>query len=303
MTKPAEKQQSQAVLLALVATLLWSTVATAFKLALTDYSPAQLLWLATLVSLIIYGVIVVAKGELNQLASQFKQHASTYIVAGTLNPFLYYLVLFQAYDLLPAQTAQALNYTWSVVFVVLSALLLKQPLRKTEVLSLFVAYAGAFIIVTGGQATIEAMSTAGVALALFSTLLWSFFWIAKQHLTAPAHQSLFICFLIGFPLITLYLIFNGEGIKLASPALIPAIYVGVFEMGITFIIWLLAVNKAERPASIGLMIYLSPFLSLLLIYHFLGEPILPHTFVGLLVIVAAILLPKLLNKHRKTIED
>ena len=38
---------------------------------------------------------------------------------GFLNPFLYYVVLFKAYDLLPAQEAQPLNYTWAITLAIL----------------------------------------------------------------------------------------------------------------------------------------------------------------------------------------
>jgi hypothetical protein len=48
---------------------------------------------------------------------------------GFLNPFAYYFVLLQAYDLLPAQEAQPLNCTWAITLSLLSVPLLKQPLR------------------------------------------------------------------------------------------------------------------------------------------------------------------------------
>ena len=35
--------------------------------------------------------------------------------SGFLNPFLYYIILFKAYSLLPAQEALSLNYTWPLV--------------------------------------------------------------------------------------------------------------------------------------------------------------------------------------------
>jgi len=45
-------------------------------------------------------------------------------VMGFFNPFLYYLVLFKAYELLEAQIAGTLNYTWPIVLVILSIFLL-----------------------------------------------------------------------------------------------------------------------------------------------------------------------------------
>ncbi|NWH06613.1 hypothetical protein [Desulfobacter latus] len=36
------------------------------------------------------------------------------VLFGAINPFAYYLVLLQAYDLLPAQQAQPLNYSYQL---------------------------------------------------------------------------------------------------------------------------------------------------------------------------------------------
>jgi len=49
---------------------------------------------------------------------------------GFLNPFLYYIVLFKAYSMLPAQEAQALNYTWPLIVVILSIPLLNQRMAS-----------------------------------------------------------------------------------------------------------------------------------------------------------------------------
>ena len=40
-----------------------------------------------------------------------------YAGLGLLNPVAYYLVLFKAYDLLPAQVAQPINYAWPIVLL------------------------------------------------------------------------------------------------------------------------------------------------------------------------------------------
>ena len=65
---------------------------------------------------------------------------SYYVLLGLLNPFLYYLVLFKAYALLPAQQAQPLNYTWAITLSLLAVPLLKQQVRWQEWLALLVSY-------------------------------------------------------------------------------------------------------------------------------------------------------------------
>ena len=73
------------------------------------------------------------------------------LVLGALNPFLYYLVLFEAYALLPAQEAQALNYTWALTMALLAVPLLGHSLRAGELLAALVCYGGVLVIATRGQ--------------------------------------------------------------------------------------------------------------------------------------------------------
>ena len=89
--------------------LAWSTVATAFKLALRHLDPLSLLLVANVVSILALAVVMPARGScasLRAATGSQRLHAAT---LGLLNPFLYYVILFQAYDRLPAQVAQPLR--------------------------------------------------------------------------------------------------------------------------------------------------------------------------------------------------
>ena len=62
-----------------------------------------------------------------------------------LNPVLYYLVLFEAYDRLPAQIAQPLNYTWAITLALLAVPLLGQRLSGRDMLAVLLGYGGVVI--------------------------------------------------------------------------------------------------------------------------------------------------------------
>jgi hypothetical protein len=99
---------------------------------------------------------------------------------GVLNPFLYYLVLFAAYDRLPGQIAMALNYAWPVVLALLAVPLLGQPLTRPQLLAIGLSFVGAVVIVMGGRFGFDGgLDPMGVALALGSTLVWALFWLAE----------------------------------------------------------------------------------------------------------------------------
>ncbi len=116
----------------LSAVLLWSTVATAFKLTLAEFSPIQMLTMASIVSAIALIVVCGVQGKLNQLSSTFLANPCYYLLLGLINPLAYYLILFKAYDLLPASQAQAINYSWAITLTLMAAVFLGQKIRNKD---------------------------------------------------------------------------------------------------------------------------------------------------------------------------
>ncbi len=287
------KNQTRATYLALAAVLCWSTVATAFKLALMQLSPLQLLFFSALFSWLFLLGFTVVSGRLSLIKSTMAAEWKTYLQLGVLNPFLYYFVLFQAYDLLPAQQAQALNYTWAIMLSLLAVPLLGQRLRRQDLVALVLSYFGVLVICTKGDlAQLNFESVPGVLLALFSTLLWALYWIVNTKSKADPVVGLLCCFSISLPLIALLMSYQGVWMIPSLKAWLLSGYIGLFEMGITFVLWLLAMKAAENTAAISNLIFVSPFLSLTFIALILKEEIAIATPVGLGFIILGLLVQR-----------
>ncbi len=143
--------QKRAYIYGLSTVLLWSTVATAFKLSLRYLDYIQLLLYSTIVSILVLSCILALRGKIRLLFSYSGKQYLQSMILGFLNPFLYYMVLFKAYDLLPAQEAQPLNYTWAITLALLSIPLLKQRIGIKDIFSVFVSYSGVVVISTHGE--------------------------------------------------------------------------------------------------------------------------------------------------------
>jgi len=286
-----EKNQKQAYKFALVSVFLWSTVATAFKISLSFMSPLELLFYSSWSSLFILGIVLLYQKKLSFVVIHLKKQPLLVLVLGAINPFIYYLVLFSAYDLLPAQEAQAINYTWALIFAYMSVIFLKNRLTKGDILAGFICYFGVLIIATkGAPFSLHFSDLHGVLLAIISTVLWALYWIFNTKSKADAAVGLFSNFLVGVILISLYVLFKG-GISLPNfQATIGVIYVGFFEMGITFVFWLKAVNLTQNISKISNLIFLSPFLSLVFIHFFVGEEILLSTILALFLIICGLII-------------
>lgn len=285
------KNQRKAYTYGLGTVLLWSTVATAFKYSLRFLDPIQLLFFASLASTLVLLGILLLRGRLGELRRFTPRQWLQSALFGLMNPFLYYLVLFKAYDLLPAQEAQPLNYTWAITLALLSIPLLGQKIRPAELLAVLVSYAGVLVISTHGDVfSLRFSNPLGVALALGSTLIWALYWICNTRDQRDPVAGLLANFLCSLPPGLLACLLCSRLAPVPWQGLLGACYVGCFEMGLTFVLWLSALRLSENTARVGNLIFISPFLSLVFIHYFLGEAILPATYAGLGLIICGLLL-------------
>jgi len=281
-------RQRKATLLGLAAVTAWSTVATAFKLALRHVDPYQLLFLANVFSLAALGLVLTLGRRWPEVTGAGRSRALRAASLGLLNPVLYYLILFRAYDLLPAQVAQPLNYTWALMLAYLSVPLLGHRLRRRDLLAGLICYGGAVVIATGGDVTgFRVADPLGVALALGSTVIWALYWIAGRRSDLDPVAGLFLGFLAALPFTALAVGLFSR-FHFPAPGIWGGLYVGCFEMGFTFVLWLMAMRLTTSTARIANLIFLSPFLSLVFIRFVLGEAIRPATPAGLVLIVGGL---------------
>lgn len=133
----------------------------------------------------------------------------------------------------------------------------------------------------------------GVLLALSSAFFWAAYWLLNLKDKRDTEEKLFLNFLFGLIYTFIYCIATNN-INLPGPeATFGVIYIGLFEMGITFVLWLNALKLAENTAKVSNLVYLSPFLSLLFVSIAVGEKIMFYTITGLALIVGGILLQQI----------
>ncbi len=283
------KQLSKAYIYALLSVVLWSTVATAFKIGLKTLSPLYLILTASAFSLITFFVVILFQGKVKELFTVSWVGLGKSALLGALNPFGYYLILFHAYSLLPAQVAQPLNMVWPITLALLSAPMLGQKITTRNIVAILVSFVGVmFISSQGSLSGIKNTDLTGVLLAVGSSVIWALFWILSVLDKRDEIFKLFWNFAFGLIyLLVVAFIFTDFQIP-EMKALPAAIYIGLFELGITYILWMKAMHLSENNAKTGNLIFLSPFLSLIFIHFILGETIHFTTYIGLGFIISGI---------------
>lgn len=296
------KENKQSILYAGLAVLSWSSVATAFKIALMHLTHFEMLLVASCTALLIFGLLLTMQRKWHLIGKLSPRQWGYFALVGLLNPVAYYLVLFKAYNLLPAQVAQPINYAWPILLLVLLALFAHQPIPLKKYIGMFISLAGVVCITMrdGGEGNAD-LSFWGVMLAALSALLWASYWlVTNRNRNVDASVGLFTTFLFG----TGYLITAAcvVGVNIHTlPGILSGMYVGCFEIGLPFIFFGLAMRKTTNPALINQMCYLAPFLSLFLIAVVLGEQIVLNTYIGLVLIVGGIVYNQYFVKEKTTI--
>ncbi|ASC55750.1 DMT family transporter [Vibrio vulnificus] len=285
----------------LSAVLLWSTVATAFKLTLAEFSPIQMLTVASVVSAMALLTICALQGKLTQISTTFLSNPWYYLLLGLINPLAYYLILFKAYDLLPASQAQAINYSWAITLTLMAAVFLGQKIRKQDWVACVFSYVGVIVIATKGDLLgLSFESPVGVALALTSTLLWAGYWILNTKNQADPIVGVLLGFLVAIPFAIALTVIEGQSWgQISMHGWLAVTYVGLFEMGVTFVLWLSALKLTNNTARISNLIFASPFISLMLLSSIIGEEIHPTTLIGLMLIIAGLVIQQIKWGKRK----
>ena len=290
MLSLSARSNHKSLVLGLMAVGLWSTMATAFKWALAYSSPMQLITAAATVSWVFFAVSLAISGRLSRVTKVPRPLLWRCLILGLLNPALYYWILFQAYDLLPAQDAMAINYTWGLTLPLIAALFSKIVPTRSEVGLALLSYLGILIIVTDGDlSAFEFNAPVGVLLALASTVIWGLSWVLNSRFV-DNHQldpqvTLFLNFTAATPVLWLITVLTDGVITMAWASILSGLYVGLFEMGIAFILWMSALRLTDNPIRVSSLIFLAPPISLVLITTVLGEPISQSTLLGLVIIL------------------
>lgn len=274
-----------------MAIFFWSTIPTAFKICLKEFSILPMLTIASLASTFILFVVLYAGKKLDPIRKTTKKELLSSAFLGFINPFVYYLILLRAYQLLPAQIAQPLNMIWPIILVFLSVPLLGQKIKVKSYFALFISFAGVYVISSQGHLFSHIHSDIkGVLLATGSSVFWAIYFILNVRDKREETVKLFMNFFFGTIYLLITILVTGRWHIQGSiiKGGIAAVYIGFFEMGITFLFWLKALQTASSTDKVSNLVYIAPFLSLILVHFILKEPVYYTTPIGLVLIIVGI---------------
>ena len=265
-------------LLALGAIVLWASLAM-LGVRLAHLPP---FWL-TGVALLMGSVIALPLSRFD--LSQWRVPLRT-LALGVYGLFGFHFLLFIALRHAPPVQANLVNYLWPLGMVVLAPLFLPgMRLSLRQVLAALLGFAGAALAIVGGQ-SIEGGLAWGYAPALASALVWASYSLLTQRVP-PFPTSA----------IGLFAMVSGALSLLCHALLEPAapvnaqdwpwlVLMGLGPLGAAFYLWDAALKRGNAQ-QIGLLSFLTPLLSTLILLWHRGEAISASVAVAAAMIVGA----------------
>jgi drug/metabolite transporter (DMT)-like permease len=130
-------------------------------------------------------------------------------------------------------------------------------------------------------------------------VIWAFYFLLNTRDRQDPVSRMFLNFAFASGYLLLGGLLTGRSLSSSPEGWYASLYVGVFEMGITFVLWLMAIRLAPSSDRISNLVYIAPFLNLLLASQVLGEKIYLSTFLGIILLVAGILIQNTLGRDAR----
>ncbi|MGP1375083.1 MAG: aromatic amino acid exporter YddG [Almyronema sp.] len=184
---------------------------------------------------------------------------------GVVGLFGYHFLYFMALRHAPAVEASLIAYLWPLLIVLLSSLLPGERLQASHVVGAVLGFAGAGLLVTGGQGlALQSQYSLGYLLALLCAFTWSGYSVLSRHFGAIPTNAVG-----GFCGVTAGLAWLCHG--LSEPTLWPTgqawfavLGLGLGPVGLAFFTWDYGVKHGDIKV-LGVLSYAAPLLSTLLL--------------------------------------
>lgn len=263
-----------ATLFALGAIALWATLAS-LGVALAHVPPFLLTGLA----------LVIGSMPAWPLARRWRVPAST-LALGVYGLFGFHFLLFIALRHAPPVEANLVNYLWPLFIVVLAPVFLPElTLRPIHVVAALAGFLGAALAILGGKGVAGGFAW-GYVPALGSAFIWASYSLMTRRVPHFATAVVGLFGLVsGVLALICHLAFEAD-VTLSGRDWLLIVLTGLGPLGAAFYLWDAALKRGDAR-RIGILSYLTPLASTLLLVATTGRPLTAWIAAAALLIVGA----------------
>lgn len=207
-----------------------------------------------------------------------------------------WILLFQAYRYTSIANATVSYYCAPVIVMLLTPVVFKEPLTRTNVLCIFAAMAG-MVCISGAGGALDRQNLIGIAYGFGGAVFYAAIVLTNKFLKdisdfESAFTQLFIAALALLPYVLL-----TDGIRLtgaSAGAVLLLILVGMVHTGFSYLLYFASLPRLDSR-TIATFSYIDPISAILLSSLFLAEPITLVQAAGAVLILGATLVNELVG--------
>ncbi len=180
---------------------------------------------------------------------------------GATGLFGYHLLYFSALRLAPAAEAGLIAYLWPLLIVLFSGFLPGEQLRRGHIIGGLIAFTGAAVLITGGDAGYDPDNLPGYGLALLCAITWAGYSVLSRRLGAvPTDSVTVFCLLAACMSVGAHFLLETTVWPSNALAWAAVIALGTGPVGLAFFIWDIGVKRGDIQL-LGVLSYAAPVLS------------------------------------------
>lgn len=291
------KKGSKGMFYAFLAVFLWGTTGTTVKLIVArmdSFSVAAYTGLFATISLFIY--LIITK-KTKELIKELKKHYMFFIIEGVIGLGIQQIFYLKAFQLLLASQVVIVFYSYPLVMIILSGLILKE---KTSLLSMFfvlLGFFGVYVLASNGT-FIKLDINTGLIVTLMASLSWGLFSVLIKLRKVNAEISMFSFNLFGLVSLVALVPLFGFNCFITLTETLGILYLALIPTALAFVLWnkALQLTRTSVCSSISL---LTPLISLAIISLVLKEKINFDQIIGLIIIVGSVFLNITFGNNQK----
>ena len=274
----------------LVCVALWGLIPVVARFGQSELDNHQFLFWSSLVSFAVLAANAGVSGQLGELRQYSVGEWAFFLFLGLLGTYIYYLFLYLGYARASGLEVLVVQYTWPIIIVALSLLLLGERLDWRKSLSLLLGFIGVVVVLTRGEPGRIDVSQPGVILLVFAgAFCFALFSVLSKRVERNPQAVVSIYFLAALvaSFVSMHY-FSGFALPRRAD-LWPILLNGVLVNGYSYIFWVRGLQSADA-SYLAPFTYIAPVLSAFYLVVIFDEPLLPAYGIGLACILAGGLL-------------
>lgn len=277
--------------------LLWGSFAAVSKWSLQYITSWQMQFFMFYIALFVMLLLLPAKDHAKQVTNLTKKNLFQLSVYGVFS-YLYYAFYTASLKLIPATEASMLNYLFPIFIVILAVCIERMKLTWPKLLLMGAGILGTSIIITNGElARFAFTDLLGDLLAILGAFSWAMFTVLGKRDRTPMFASIFVYVIVSCVCSTVSMFAFSSWSVPAWPVLTGIAWLALSNIVISYFLWFRILQIAPTALVSGVS-YITPFVTLLFIFLFLGERMSWVQGVGFVLIMAGVLLYRRLERER-----